>query len=83
MFLLISCLPCIMFKKKKKTFQILPRTFRQVRARIFTKNCIYLKNKIFIHICTMGLDPKISALQLGKVENVKFNHDLNTIFWDF
>ena len=35
---------------------------------------------MFLHTCTVGLGPKISALQVGMVENVKFNDDLAHIF---
>ena len=35
---------------------------------------------MFLHICTVGLGPKISALQVGVVENFKFNDDLAIFF---
>ena len=38
------------------------------------------RSKRFLHICTVGLGPKISALQVHMVKNVKFDHDFGTIF---
>ena len=38
---------------------------------------------MFLHICTVGLGSTISALQVGMVENVKFNDDLATFFATF
>ena len=38
---------------------------------------------MFLHFCTVGLGSTISALQVGMVENVKFNDDLATFFATF
>ena len=38
---------------------------------------------MFLHICTVGLGSTISTLQVGMVENVKFNDDLATFFATF
>ena len=38
---------------------------------------------MFLHFCTVGLGSTISALQVGMVENVKFNDDFATFFATF
>ena len=47
----------------------------------FSPKIVYFwRSKMFLHICTVGLGSTNSASEVGMVENVKLNHDLDTNF---
>ena len=50
----------------------------------FSPKIVYFwRSKMFLHICTVGLGSTNSASEVGMVENVKLNHDLDTNFCNF
>ena len=64
----------------KGLYTVAPLTKKYISS---TENRNHNDLKRYFHICTVGLWSPSSALQVGMVKNVKFDHDFATFFGDF